>query len=149
MSGGACADAVIWGCEQHSPIFPWRPPPLPALTSKSASSTTCEGESLCSNQRAPTCSSFNQRIKPSFSSKPSFGLLLLPTDTRQEDLYWSQSGKGGSPRLPFGAGLPLGNGKFTNEAVALRFLLSLPMGSLRNLCANTLVVSLTNKLTVF
>ena len=59
---GPMPDAVIWGCEQHSSVFPWRTPPLPPLTSKAASPATCVGESLCSSQRAPTCSSFNQRI---------------------------------------------------------------------------------------
>ena len=48
-------DAVIWGCEQDSSVFPWRTPPLPPLTSKAASPATCVGESLCSSQRAPTC----------------------------------------------------------------------------------------------
>lgn len=92
-------DAVIWGCEQHSSVIPRRTPPLPLLTSKAASPTACVGESLCSSQRAPTCSSFSQRIKPSFASKPRFGLPFLPTDTGQEDLPGASVEKGGSHRL--------------------------------------------------
>ena len=137
LSGGAyarCRDLGLWTAQLcHSPE---NTTPSP-LTSKAASPTACVGESLCSSQRVHTCSSFSQRTKPSFASKPRFGLLFLPTDTEQEDLTGASVEKGGSHRLPFGAGLTLGNGRFTNEAVGLQFLLSLPMGSLRIISVQT------------